>query len=190
MSNKELWHRDKTEKKCEWCGTNFYPYKDSHKRFCNRWCFYKSQERERDITGKTFNKLTAIKKVGSGNDKSSHWLFRCSCGNECKIKRSSVTNGHTKSCGCYNREVSSMQRAARSPQWLGKEAKPESILRWVNKNYPKDETCYFCNMQQFGNRELMRVPKKDSGYTRNPDDYWIMCMSCLKKGFNKISFKI
>ena len=52
-----------------------------------------------DITNKRFGRLTAIKYVGA-----SKWLCKCDCGNEKIVISESLINGHTKSCGCINKE--------------------------------------------------------------------------------------
>lgn len=53
-----------------------------------------------DLTGTRFDMLTAIqlssKKAASG----SMWECLCDCGNVVTVARSSLTSGHTKSCGC------------------------------------------------------------------------------------------
>lgn len=52
-----------------------------------------------DITGKKFNKLTAIK--FSHTEKNTRfWLFKCDCGIEKIIVKSKVITGRSKSCGC------------------------------------------------------------------------------------------
>lgn len=56
-----------------------------------------------DITGQTFNELTAIKRVEdyispSGNH-MTQWLFRCSCGEEEVALVRNVKSGKKKSCG-------------------------------------------------------------------------------------------
>lgn len=53
-----------------------------------------------DITGQTFNRLTAIEYI----DKS-RWLFQCSCGVKKSINSTAVRQGKIKSCGCYNVEL-------------------------------------------------------------------------------------
>lgn len=55
---------------------------------------------KKDITGKKFGRLTAMK--DSGERKNGHvlWLCRCECGEYCKIRSATLINGHTKSCGC------------------------------------------------------------------------------------------
>lgn len=49
-----------------------------------------------DITGQTFNELTALKCIDT---KSRTWLWKCSCGNECTARKNDVTSGKKKSCG-------------------------------------------------------------------------------------------
>ena len=53
---------------------------------------------ENDITGQKFGKLTAIKK-----DHGKYWLFKCDCGQEKIINKSTVVSGKTQSCGCIKR---------------------------------------------------------------------------------------
>ena len=49
----------------------------------------------KDITGKKFGRLTAIKWVSTG-----FWLFKCACGKETVCRGSSARSGGTRSCGC------------------------------------------------------------------------------------------
>lgn len=58
-----------------------------------------------DITGKQFNRLTAIKFFERRGD-FDYWLFSCVCGNEVVYRKNNVTSkkGKTKSCGCLSRE--------------------------------------------------------------------------------------
>jgi len=58
--------------------------------------------KSRDITGQTFNGLTAIKHSHKDNGGRSHWIFRCHCGKHFTTQGYKVTSGHTKSCGCVN----------------------------------------------------------------------------------------
>jgi hypothetical protein len=52
-----------------------------------------------DITGRKFNKLTAIKFSHNVGD-IPYWIFECECGNKKSIVKSKVVNGYAKSCGC------------------------------------------------------------------------------------------
>lgn len=55
----------------------------------------------KDITGQTFNRLTAIEFVESRNG-NAYWKFQCSCGNQKVISGYNVRNGSVKSCGCLH----------------------------------------------------------------------------------------
>lgn len=53
-----------------------------------------------DLKGQKFNRLTAIKYIGSGT-----WHCKCDCGNYTNATTGNLRSGHTKSCGCLNKEV-------------------------------------------------------------------------------------
>lgn len=60
----------------------------------------KSKKGVKDITGKRFGILTAIRIVGEDRFKRKKWLFKCDCGNEIICSSNNVSTGNTKSCGC------------------------------------------------------------------------------------------
>jgi hypothetical protein len=53
-----------------------------------------------DITGLTFNYLTALR-FSHKNNSSHYWVFICKCGKERVINKTRVVTGYTKSCGCF-----------------------------------------------------------------------------------------
>lgn len=68
--------------------------------------------RPRDVTGEVFERLTAIKRVGSNAHKKSLWLFKCSCGSDKITVLGDVTSGRIKSCGCLHDESSKISGTA------------------------------------------------------------------------------
>ncbi len=56
--------------------------------------------RTKDITGQTFDRLTALEYVGSGKGHKPLWRCRCSCGKESVVAGYSLRNGSIRSCGC------------------------------------------------------------------------------------------
>ena len=58
-----------------------------------------------DITGRKFVRLTAIKY------EAPKWLFACECGKQKLIYSTNVKRGLTSSCGCLNRELSSVRNS-------------------------------------------------------------------------------
>lgn len=58
-----------------------------------------------DITGNRYNKLVAIKNVGSSKTyKCALWECSCDCGNTVIVPSSRLKNGDIKSCGCFRKE--------------------------------------------------------------------------------------
>lgn len=57
--------------------------------------------------GKKINRLTPIMYIGpKGTDRTPRWLCRCECGVEKEVVNSKLLGGHTKSCGCLSKEIS------------------------------------------------------------------------------------
>lgn len=59
---------------------------------------------KKNILGLKFNKLIAIEYIGEENNRRAIWLWQCECGNQIKLQSDVVKNGHTKSCGCLNKD--------------------------------------------------------------------------------------
>ncbi|MBQ8296854.1 MAG: hypothetical protein IJX77_03625 [Ruminococcus sp.] len=57
----------------------------------------------KDLTGKTFNRLTVIRRDTSRD--GVYWICRCDCGREVSVRAYNLTSGSTKSCGCLNNEL-------------------------------------------------------------------------------------
>lgn len=57
-----------------------------------------------DEMGKTFGRLTVLKRVGSNTRRYATWLCRCECGNETVVVGAELRNKDTQSCGCLLRE--------------------------------------------------------------------------------------
>lgn len=62
-----------------------------------------------DLTNKRFGQLIVLSYAGKDKFGKTKWLCLCDCGNEKILMGTNITNGHTKSCGCYR---SSAQGAA------------------------------------------------------------------------------
>lgn len=59
-----------------------------------------------DLIGKKFGRLVVIEKIKKEKtDKETKWLCVCDCGEHTIVNNSNLRNGHTKSCGCLNRDA-------------------------------------------------------------------------------------
>lgn len=59
----------------------------------------------KDLTDKTFTRLTFIEQVEPGKGGRKRALWECSCGDSIVASVYDVKSGNTKSCGCLQRET-------------------------------------------------------------------------------------
>lgn len=69
----------------------------------------KNQDKLKDITGRRFGNLIAVKLSGEKSGSARLWLCKCDCGEEAKVSTSKLISGNTKSCGCLNRKYDKMR---------------------------------------------------------------------------------
>lgn len=86
-------------------------------------------DRELDITGRRFGRLTVIRYDHSAKHKS-YWLCRCDCGKDAVVNRYRLTSGATKSCGCLRSDSARMVRGR-----YHKVEVPESAKKWIIRHF-------------------------------------------------------
>jgi hypothetical protein len=66
-----------------------------------------------DMTGKTYGTLFVLYKIPRGEHRSTQafWRVRCHCGKEFPSVGWTIRSGHTKSCGCLQREAVRVRNA-------------------------------------------------------------------------------
>lgn len=68
----------------------------------------------RDLTGERFGRLIvtgiAYRKPRKPKGYRTYWNCKCDCGNEAIVNGELLTEGRTKSCGCYRKEVTAACR--------------------------------------------------------------------------------
>ena len=57
-----------------------------------------------NLINKKFGRLTVIKYIGKNKYGHNRWLCKCQCDKLHKVYTGNLTNGHTQSCGCLNKE--------------------------------------------------------------------------------------
>lgn len=67
-----------------------------------------------DLTGKTFEELKVVSYYGSNKNGRALWLCKCNCGNDKIVVGSSLLNGSTRSCGCYNKKMAKERKTKHS----------------------------------------------------------------------------
>lgn len=99
--------------KCD-CGKSIIAYK-SDVLFGNKKSCGCDNIKRKDIAGKKFNKLTAIKFSHMDENYCQFWLFKCDCGNEKIIKMRNVELGTTVSCTCHIRKLTTKHGYTNNP---------------------------------------------------------------------------
>jgi hypothetical protein len=69
------------------------------------------------MIGQRHNRLTVVApvlEIPAG--RTAKWLCRCDCGNKTVVERQKLLKGHTGSCGCLSRELTS-KRARKHGKW-------------------------------------------------------------------------
>ena len=63
----------------------------------------------KDLTNKKFDRLFVLKRtddyIKPDGRHEAQWICRCDCGNEIIVRSYCLTSGHTKSCGCLQKEA-------------------------------------------------------------------------------------
>lgn len=115
------------------------------------------RESER-IIGKKFNRLTAIERIydDSGCVK---YLFRCDCGKEKVIKKYSVVNGLTKSCGCLSNEK------VRNRSFKNLKGQVFGRLTVISINHTTRLGTYWNCVCECGNECVVLTTKLSNGHT-------------------------
>ncbi len=70
----------------------------------------------RDLAGKRFGRLVALRLEYKDEKQNACWLFHCDCGNEKVLPAIQVTRGNTRSCGCLRHEARGRPRRPVSQQ--------------------------------------------------------------------------
>lgn len=63
-----------------------------------------------DLAGKRYSRLTVISRAENTIHGKTQWNCLCECGKIKVVRGGDLLNGKTKSCGCWNRELSPVRR--------------------------------------------------------------------------------
>ena len=132
----------------------------------------------RDLTGKRFVRWLVVKEaIQRSNSGKVRWHCICDCGNTGTIIGNSLSNGDSKSCGCYGMEVKSLPLGV---------AAFHAVINGIRQNVKKsgrlweltneqakelmDANCFYCEAEPSnvcGNAPMQRM---NGTYTYNGID--------------------
>ena len=129
---------------------------------------------KKDLTGRRFGRLVAVKDTGKRVNRNAIWLCRCDCGGETNQRASTLLQGLVKSCGCYGKEIAKKRMSGSSnPMWKGDEVGLGALHTWVRKRKPKPEVCECCQKRK--PQDLANISQK---YKRDIADFEWICRQC------------
>lgn len=99
-------------------------------------------KKRKDITGRRFGRLKAIKYVEDETDSNTQWECQCDCGHIKHISLQNLLNGNTKSCGCFRVEFAQSRKREKSPNWNHNLSQEEREL--MKNRYYNPLTKEFC----------------------------------------------
>jgi len=113
-----------------------------------------AKENIKDITGHTFGYLTVVD-FSHTTRHGALWNCKCKCGNKKTIYGSSIRTGHSKSCGCLQKEKArvSQQRLARLAETHGI-TKTRLGKAFANKYYQASARCNDKKNPNYGGRGI------------------------------------
>lgn len=149
---------------CE-CGAEVVVYsghlKDGHTQSCG--CIHRemmSETRLVNLTGMRFGRLFVLERVPSHSN-DPRWKCLCDCGAETIVTSPNLKEGHTQSCGCLHREITSEKNFV---DLTGKQFGRLIVLNRVsNRN---DKVCWLCRCS-CGNETIVYATNLSRGDTRS-----------------------
>jgi hypothetical protein len=90
-----------------------------------------------DLSGQKFGRLTAMNYCGK-----NIWLWQCECGNMKKIRAAAVKNGHTRSCGCLEKENLNRIKYSKKTHGLGKTKAYKTWCHIKTRCYNPNDSVY------------------------------------------------
>jgi hypothetical protein len=119
-----------------------------------------------DLAGKKFSKLRVINRASNGS-RGTRWNCVCECGNSRVVAGIDLRREHTKSCGCYKREVAA-KNGRNSGHHLIKseEGKKYGSLLVLGMGDSCGEKMWLCRCD-CGNEKLIRGSSLRRGTTKS-----------------------
>lgn len=156
--------------------------------------------RTKDLTNQVFGRLTA--KEHFVHKEKSWWVCTCQCGKAVSVLANSLLNGHTRSCGCYRRDIltthglTGTRLLCSSYDKIRRERELEMDSKWKPEMEIALRTfrcsCALCGMSEEEHIEkygtslhVDHIRPLSKGFGLYPGNVALLCASCNRKKWNK-----
>lgn len=130
-----------------------------------------------DLTGKKFDRLEVLERVNNETGNRYKWKCLCDCGNTVLVSPQNLKNGHTKSCGCLQRETAVTSALIANATFDEKyRIEGTNIARIAKEKPDKSNTsgyagvCFHKQSQKWEARIGFKGTRYDLGRYKNIDD--------------------
>lgn len=122
-------YNGKTQNLTQWCTELGLNYRTVMYRMRRGWSFERSitepviKRNREELIDQRFGRLVVLAYAGDefiGKDNNSKYICRCDCGNTVMVGQVKLKGGHTKSCGCLQREKATARMKNNNPMKKGK----------------------------------------------------------------------
>ena len=121
-------YNGKTQNLTQWCNELGLNYHTVMYRMKRGWTFERSitepviKRNREELIGKRFGRLFVVEYAGDefiGSDNNSRYICQCDCGKTVMVGQGKLKSGHTKSCGCLQREKATERMNNNNPMKKG-----------------------------------------------------------------------
>ena len=141
-----------------------------------KWVERELKGTAKDITGQTYESLTAILPIYYEN--KTGWLCKCKCGNEVITVISQW--GHVKSCGCISIKPKTVQRISSKVDLTGQTFGYWTVLGKNEEDHRYNKTHWWCQCK-CGNKASIATGSLIGGHTHSCGCYQKERMTEIKK---------
>lgn len=99
-----------------------------------------------DLSEKRFGRLTAVEPTGKTKNNTMIWKCKCDCGKEVFVPTTRSVHGITKSCGCYNADLTRARNVKNAKFQRGKHSMSSRLYRIYTGMKTR---CYNQNAREF-----------------------------------------
>ena len=106
-----------------------------------RQCFYptflglcRTCNSKKDLVGQKYGRLTVIKDSGIRSNGRVKWVCKCTCGNIINVNSLNLQSGHTKSCGCLQKDQT-LNYHRNQGHFIKEDHTQEEIEEHIRKKY-------------------------------------------------------
>ena len=159
----------------------------------------------RDITGRRFGRLVAVKRAGAG-PYGCEWECKCECGGMKIVSVACLNSGDVRSCGCLFREWTAQSRLykrKRPYEYLYNLVVSRARSRGIDCPlsyeeflvFTEEKTCYYCGetvewhaVSTAGGRNRTNLDRKDNAGGYEAQNLVVCCWRCNNARGNRYTF--